>query len=85
MKYATCSGSIFEQEIVFGSLRHVGTSCEVRLNPGNSNCQGKLQLLRVIYIGVSSYRGFEKDQKDLIKVILCLYTFYRKISSNVRA
>ena len=83
MKYATCSGSIFEQGIVFGSLRHVGTSCEVRLNPGNSNCQGKLQLLRVI--GVSSYRGFETDQKHLIKVILCLYTFYRKISSNVRA
>ena len=35
-------------------------------DPGNSNCQGKLKLLRII--GVSSYRGFEqKDQKHLIK------------------
>ena len=54
------------------------------LNPGNLNCQGKLKLLRVI--GVSSYRGFEqKDQKNLIKVVLCLYMFYCKISSNARA
>ena len=38
-----------------------------KLNPVNSNCQGKLKLLRVI--GVSSYRSFEeKDQKHLIKV-----------------
>ena len=57
---------------------------EVQLNSGNSNYQGKLKLLRVI--GVSSYRGFEqKDQKHLIKVVLCLYMFYCKISSNVRA
>ena len=56
----------------------------IQLNPSYSNCQGKLELLRVI--GVSSYRGFEqKDQKHLIKVVLCLYTFYCKISSNVRA
>ena len=38
----------------------------IQLNPGNSNCQGKLKLLRVI--GVSSYRGFgQKDYKPLIK------------------
>ena len=56
----------------------------VQLNPGNSNCQGKLELLRVI--GVSSYRGSEqKDQKHLIKVVLCLYMFSCKISSNVEA
>ena len=37
-----------------------------QLNPGNSNCQGKLKLLRVIE--VSSFRGFEqKDQKHLLK------------------
>ena len=35
---------------------------KLQLKPGNSNCQGKLKLLRVI--GVSSYRGYEqKDQK----------------------
>ena len=46
-------------------------------NPGNSNCQGKLKLLRIME--VSSYRGFEqKDQKHLMKVILCLYMFYCK-------
>ena len=46
----------------------------IQLNPSNSNCQGKLKLLRVI--GISSYRGFEqKDQKHLIKVVLCLYMF----------
>ena len=57
---------------------------EIQLNPGNSKCQGILKLLRVT--GVSSYRGFEqKDQKHLIKVVLCLYMFYCKISSNVRA
>ena len=40
----------------------------VQLNPGNSNYQGKLQLLRVIE--VSSDRGFEqKNQKHLIKVV----------------
>ena len=56
----------------------------IQLNPGNSKCQGKLKLLRVT--GVSIYRGFEqKDQKHLIKVVLCLYMFYCKISSNVRA
>ena len=56
----------------------------VQLNPGNSNYKGKLKLLRVI--GVSSYRGFEqKVQKHLIKVVLCLYIFYCKISSNVGA
>ena len=34
----------------------------------------------------SSYRGFEQeDQKRLIKVVLCLYMFYCKISSSVRA
>ena len=57
----------------------------VQLNPGNSKCQGKLKLLRVI--GVSSCRGFEqKDQKHLIKVVLCLYMFYCMISSgNERA
>ena len=39
---------------------------KIQLNPGNSNCQGKLKLLRII--GVSSYRGFEqKDYKHLIK------------------
>ena len=55
----------------------------IQLNPGNSNCQGKMKLLRVI--GVSSYRGFEqKDHKHLIKVILYLYMFYCKISRNVR-
>ena len=37
----------------------------LQLNPGNSNCQGKLKLPRVI--GRSSYRGFEqKDQKRLM-------------------
>ena len=55
----------------------------VQLHPGNSNCQGILKLLRVI--GVSSYRGFEqKDQKHLIKVVLCLCKFFCKISSNVK-
>ena len=55
----------------------------IQLNPGNSNCQRKLKLLRVI--GVSSYRRFEqKDQKHLIKVVLCLYMFYCEIFSNVR-
>ena len=55
---------------------------EVQLNPGNSNCQEKWKLLRVI--GVSSFRGFEqKDQKHLLKVVLCLYMFYCKISINV--
>ena len=59
-------------------------SVGVQLGPVNSNCQGKLQLLRVIR--VSSYRGFEqKDQKHLIKVVLCLYMFYCKIFRNVRA
>ena len=34
----------------------------------------------------SSYRGFEQeDQKRLIKVVLCLYMFYCKIYSSVRA
>ena len=37
----------------------------LQLNPGNSNCQRKLKLLRVI--GLSSDKGFEqKDQKHLI-------------------
>ena len=46
----------------------------IQLNPGNSNCQGKLKLLRLI--GVSSYRGFEqKENKHLIKVVLCLQCF----------
>ena len=37
----------------------------LQLNPGNSNCRGKLKLPRVI--GRSSYRGFEqKDQKHLM-------------------
>ena len=57
---------------------------KLQLNPGDSNCQRKLKLLRVIR--VSSYRDFEqKDQKHLIKVLLCLYMFYCKIFSNVRA
>ena len=57
---------------------------QLQLNPGNSNCQGKLKLLRVV--GVSSCRSFEqKDQKHLNNVVLCLYLFYCKISSNVRA
>ena len=56
----------------------------IQLNPGISNYQGKLKLLRVI--GVSSSRGFEQnDQKHLIKVVLCLDVFYCKISSKVRA
>ena len=56
----------------------------IDVKTSNSNCQGELKLLRVI--GASSYRGFEqKDQKHLIKVVLCLYLFYCKISSNVRA
>ena len=60
------------------------TTFAIQLNPGNSNRQGTLILLRVI--GVSSYRGFEqKDQKHLIKVVSCLYIFYCKISSNVEA
>ena len=55
----------------------------ILLNPGNSNCQGKLKLLRVI--GVSSYRGFEqKDKKHLIKVVLCLYTFYCKRQNKTK-
>lgn len=34
----------------------------------------------------SSHRGFEQeDQKRLIKVVLCLYMFYYKIYSSVRA
>ena len=50
------------------------TTFAIQLNPGNSNCQGTLILLRVI--GVSSYRGFEqKDQKHLIKVVSC-YTYF---------
>ena len=54
----------------------------VQFNPGNSKCQGKLKLLLVI--GVSSYRGFEQnDQKHLLKVVLCFYMFYCKISSKV--
>ena len=60
------------------------TTFAIQLNPGNSNCQWKLKVLRVI--GVSSYRGFEqKKQKHLIKVVLCLYMFYCKISSNLEA
>ena len=56
----------------------------VQFNPGNLNCQEKLKLLRVI--GVSSCKGFQQnDPKHLIKVVLCLYMFYCKISSNVRA
>ena len=59
-------------------------SFHIQFNPGNSNYQGKLKLLQVI--GVSSYRGFEQNgQKHLIKVVLCLYMFYCKISSNVKA
>ena len=47
---------------------------QVQLNPGNSNCQRNLKLLRVI--GVSSYRGFEqKDYEHLIKVVLRLYIY----------
>ena len=59
-------------------------SLQIQFNPGNTIYQGKLKLLRVI--GVSSYRGFEqKDQKHLIKAVLCLYMFYCKIPKNVRA
>ena len=37
----------------------------IKFDPDNSNCQGKLKLLRVI--GVSSCRGFQQnDQKHLI-------------------
>ena len=41
------------------------------------------------YFELSGFRvigSFEqKDQKHLIKVVLCLYMFYCKFSSNVRA
>ena len=50
----------------------------IQLNPGNLNYHGKLKLLRVI-------RFEEKDQKHLIKEVLCLYMFNCKISSIVRA
>ena len=33
----------------------------LQFNPGNSNCQGKLKLLRVI--GVSSCRGFQQNDQ----------------------
>ena len=57
------------------SIFRYSNDLHVQLNPGNSNCQGKMKLLQVI--GVSSYRGFEqKDQKHLIKVVLCLYMFF---------
>ena len=57
---------------------------QLQVNPGNSNCQGKLKLLPII--GASSCRGFEqKEQIHLIKVVLCLYMFYCKISINARA
>ena len=60
------------------------TSTYIQVNPGNSNCQGKLKLLRVI--GVSIYRHFQqKDQKHLIKEVSCIYMFYCTISGNVRA
>ena len=57
----------------------------LQLNPGNSNCHGKLELLRVI--GVSSCRVFkEKTRNTLLKKLnLCLYMFNCKISSNERA
>ena len=43
----------------------------VQFNPGNSNCQGKLKLLRVI--GFSSCGGFQQnDQRQLIKVVFML-------------
>ena len=35
---------------------------KIQLNPGNSNCQGKLKLFRVI--GVSSYRVLNKKTRD---------------------
>ena len=73
----------FAEQITLISLRNC-FRFNIQLNPGNSNCQGKLKLLRVI--GVSSFWGFEqKDKKHLIKVVLCLYMFYSKIFSNVRA
>ena len=66
----------------------------IQLNPGNSNCQGKLKLLRVI--GVLRYRGFaQKDQKSIpdyahyfslpgrtVKTV-CLRTYKRVISKKV--
>ena len=62
--------------------QHEAPRNKLQLNPDNSNCQGKLKLLRVI--GVSSYRGFEqKDQKHLIKPF-CLYMFYCKISCRCK-
>ena len=45
----------------------------IQLNRSNSNCQGKLKLLRVI--GVLSFGSEQKEQKHLIKVVLCLYMF----------
>ena len=57
------------------SIFRYSNDLHVQLNPGNSNYQGKMKLLQVI--GVSSCRGFEqKDQKHLIKVVLCLYMFF---------
>ena len=34
----------------------------LQLNPGNSNCQQKLKLLRVI--GFSRYKGFEQKTRN---------------------
>ena len=75
-----CSSACFNLNV------HRSVSCSLllglQLNPGNSNYQGKLKLLGVI--GLS--RVFEqKDQKHLIKVVLCFYMFSCKISSNARA
>ena len=53
--------------------------CAIQSNPGYSNYHGKVEI-------ISSYRGFEeKDQKHLIKEVLCFYMFNCKVSSNVRA
>ena len=75
-KFTSCHNAIM---VVTGRahcsiLLYIYIYIYTQLNPGNSKCQGKLKLLRVI--GVSSYRGFEqKDHKHLIKVILYLYIY----------
>ena len=49
-------------ELIFMFVSKAQFVFVLQLNPGNSNCQRKLKLLRVI--GLSSYRGFEQKTRN---------------------
>ena len=49
-------------ELIFMFVNKAQFVFVLQLNPGNSNCQRKLKLLRVI--GLSSYKGFEQKTRN---------------------